>query len=292
MNPHPSPSLQLAAQRSLWLSVAVNVVLTVLQIVTGLWAGSQALVADALHSLSDLIADFVALLARRHSHKAPDDDHHYGHQRYETAASLALGLLLLGAGASMLLGAGNKITSATPLAPVHQAALWVALLTLLAKELLFRYMLKIASEVKSSMLVANAWHARADAASSLVVALGIAGNLAGYTWLDPLAAALVGFMVGKTGWGFAWDALHDLMDRAADADTVAAIRATLLATPGVQGVHDLRTRRMADQIQVDVHLEIDGNLTVHQGHDIAAAARLRVMSSQPVLDVMTHIDPV
>ncbi|MDC7697675.1 cation diffusion facilitator family transporter [Vogesella indigofera] len=292
MNPHPSPSLQLAAQRSLWLSVAVNVVLTVLQIVTGLWAGSQALVADALHSLSDLIADFVALLARRHSHKAPDDDHHYGHQRYETAASLALGLLLLGAGASMLLGAGNKITSATPLAPVHQAALWVALLTLLAKELLFRYMLKIASEVKSSMLVANAWHARADAASSLVVALGIAGNLAGYTWLDPLAAALVGFMVGKTGWSFAWDALHDLMDRAADADTVAAIRATLLATPGVQGVHDLRTRRMADQIQVDVHLEIDGNLTVHQGHDIAAAARLRVMSSQPVLDVMTHIDPV
>ncbi|MDC7710022.1 cation diffusion facilitator family transporter [Vogesella indigofera] len=292
MNPHPSPSLQLAAQRSLWLSVAVNVVLTVLQIVTGLWAGSQALVADALHSLSDLIADFVALLARRHSHKAPDDDHHYGHQRYETAASLALGLLLLGAGASMLLGAGNKITSATPLAPVHQAALWVALLTLLSKELLFRYMLKIASEVKSSMLVANAWHARADAASSLVVALGIAGNLAGYTWLDPLAAALVGFMVGKTGWGFAWDALHDLMDRAADADTVAAIRATLLATPGVQGVHDLRTRRMADQIQVDVHLEIDGNLTVHQGHDIAAAARLRVMSSQPVLDVMTHIDPV
>ncbi len=292
MNPHPHPSLQQAAQRSLWVSVAVNVVLTLLQIVTGLWAGSQALVADALHSLSDLIADFVALLARRHSHKAPDDDHHYGHQRYETAASLALGLLLLGAGASMLLGAGNKITSSTPLAPVHQAALWVALLTLLSKELLFRYMLKIATEVKSSMLVANAWHARADAASSLVVALGIAGNLAGYTWLDPLAAALVGFMVGKTGWGFAWDALHDLMDRAADADTVAAIRATLLATPGVQGVHDLRTRRMADQIQVDVHLEIDGSLTVHQGHDIAAAARLRVMSSQPVLDVMTHIDPV
>lgn len=292
MNPHPHPSLQQAAQRSLWLSVAVNVVLTLLQIVTGLWAGSQALVADALHSLSDLVADFVALLARRHSHKAPDDDHHYGHQRYETAASLALGLLLLGAGAGMLLGAGSKITSAMPLAPVHQAALWVALLTLLSKELLFRYMLKIASEVKSSMLVANAWHARADAASSLVVALGIAGNLAGYTWLDPLAAALVGFMVGKTGWGFAWDALHDLMDRAADADTVAAIRATLLATPGVQGVHDLRTRRMADQIQVDVHLEIDGNLTVHQGHDIAAAARLRVMSSQPVLDVMTHIDPV
>ena len=196
MNPHPHPSLQQAAQRSLWLSVVVNVVLTLLQIVTGLWAGSQALVADALHSLSDLIADFVALLARRHSHKAPDDDHHYGHQRYETAASLALGLLLLGAGASMLLGAGNKITSATPLAPVHQAALWVALLTLLSKELLFRYMLKIATEVKSSMLVANAWHARADAASSLVV-----------RWASPATSpATPGSIRWRRRWSASWSA--------------------------------------------------------------------------------------
>lgn len=289
---HRSSPLQRAAQRSLWVSVAVNVVLTVLQFFIGIWAGSQALIADALHSLSDLFADFVALLARRHSHKAPDDDHQYGHQRFETAASLALGVLLLAAGCSMLFGAGHKITSGTPLAPVHQAALYVALFTLIAKELLFRYMLAIATQVRSSMLVANAWHARADAASSLVVALGIAGNLAGYHWLDPLAAALVGFMVGKTGWQFAWDALNDLMDRAADDATVTTIRDTLLATPGVIDIHDLRTRRMGDQVQVDVHLEVDGNLTVHQGHDIAASARARVMAGQPILDVMIHIDPV
>lgn len=288
---HPDSPLQRAAHRSLLVSVAVNVVLTVMQLLTGLWAGSQALVADALHSLSDLIADFVALLARKHSHKAPDADHQYGHQRYETAASLALGLLLLGAGCSMLLSAGNKLTGTTPLAPVHQAALYAALFTLASKELLFRYMLKIATEVRSSMLVANAWHARADAASSLVVAIGIVGNLAGYTWLDPLAAALVGFMVGRTGWQFAWDALNDLMDRAADEETVTAIRATLLATPGVQGLHDMRTRRMGDQILVDVHLEIDGELSVYQGHDIAASARARVMAAHAVLDVMTHIDP-
>lgn len=289
---HPDSPLQRAAHRSLWVSVGVNIVLTVMQLLTGLWAGSQALVADALHSLSDLIADFVALLARKHSHKAPDADHQYGHQRYETAASLALGLLLLAAGCSMLLNAGNKLTGATPLAPVHQAALYAALFTLASKELLFRYMLKIATEVRSSMLVANAWHARADAASSLVVAVGIIGNLAGYTWLDPLAAALVGFMVGRSGWQFAWDALNNLMDRAADDDTVEAIRATLLATPGVQGLHDMRTRHMGDQILVDVHLEIDGELTVHQGHDIAATARARVMAAHHVLDVMTHIDPV
>lgn len=288
----PDSPLQRAAHRSLLVSVAVNVVLTIMQLLTGLWAGSQALVADALHSLSDLIADFVALLARKHSHKAPDADHQYGHQRYETAASLALGLLLLGAGCSMLLSAGNKLTGETPLAPVHQAALYAALFTLASKELLFRYMLKIATEVRSSMLVANAWHARADAASSLVVAIGIVGNLAGYTWLDPLAAALVGFMVGRTGWQFAWDALNDLMDRAADEETVTAIRTTLQATPGVQGLHDMRTRRMGDQILVDVHLEIDGELSVYQGHDIAASARARVMAAHPVLDVMTHIDPV
>lgn len=289
---HPDSPLQRAAHRSLWVSVGVNIVLTAMQLITGLWAGSQALVADALHSLSDLIADFVALLARKHSHKAPDADHQYGHQRYETAASLALGLLLLAAGCSMLLSAGNKLTGATPLTAVHQAALYAALFTLASKELLFRYMLKIATEVRSSMLVANAWHARADAASSLVVAVGIIGNLAGYTWLDPLAAALVGFMVGRTGWQFAWDALNNLMDRAADDDTVEAIRATLLATPGVQGLHDMRTRHMGDQILVDVHLEIDGELTVYQGHDIAANARARVMAEHHVLDVMTHIDPV
>lgn len=289
---HPESPLQRAAHRSLWVSVGVNIVLTAMQLITGLWAGSQALVADALHSLSDLIADFVALLARKHSHKAPDADHQYGHQRYETAASLVLGLLLLAAGCSMLLSAGNKLTGATPLAAVHQAALYAALFTLASKELLFRYMLKIATEVRSSMLVANAWHARADAASSLVVAVGIIGNLAGYTWLDPLAAALVGFMVGRTGWQFAWDALNKLMDRAADDDTVEAIRATLLATPGVQGLHDMRTRHMGDQILVDVHLEIDGELTVYQGHDIAANARARVMAEHQVLDVMTHIDPV
>ena len=281
-----------AAQRSLWVSVAVNIVLTIAQLLAGVWAGSQALVADALHSLSDLLADFVALLARKHSSKAPDHDHQYGHYRYETAASLALGALLLAAGCSMLWGAGNKIISHSTLSPVHPLALYVALFTLVSKEGLFRYMLAVATRVKSSMLVANAWHARADAASSLVVAVGIGGNLLGYTWLDPLAAALVGFMVGRAGWQFAWDALHDLMDRAADDETVAAIQQALLQTPGVQGIHDLRTRRLGDHVQVDVHLEIDGNLSVREGHDIAANARQRVVASHPVLDVMTHIDPV
>lgn len=151
--------------------------------------------------------------------------------------------------------------------------------------------LRVAERLKSSMLVANAWHARSDAASSLVVAVGIVGNLAGYPILDPIAALVVGLMVGRMGWGFGWEALHDLMDRAVDEEEVEAIRRTLLESPGVLGLHDLRTRKMGDMIVVDVHLDIDGSLSVVAGHDIAVAARQRVLERHRVLNVMTHVDP-
>jgi cation diffusion facilitator family transporter len=241
--------------------------------------------------MSDLVSDFVVLLANRHSQKAADVDHPYGHQRFETAASLALGALLLAVGLGMLWSAFLKLQAPATVAQVHVAALGVALGTLVAKELLFRYMLKTAKRVKSGMLVANAWHARSDAASSLVVALGIVGNLAGYPILDPIAAAIVGFMVARMGWTFGWDALHDLMDRAVDAEETAAIRQTVAQTPGVRSVHDLRTRKMGDKIVVDVHLEVDATLTVEAGHDIAVVARQRVMQRHRVLNVMTHVDP-
>lgn len=280
-----------AASRSTWVSVAVNLLLTGVQIVVGVLSKSQGLIADGIHSASDLVADFVVLLASHHSRKDADEDHPYGHQRFENAASLALGVLLLAVGAGMLWSAMQKLQAPHAIARVHVAALWVALGALAAKELLFRYMLAVARRIKSSMLVANAWHARSDAASSLVVAVGIVGNLLGVPMLDPIAALVVGLMVGRMGWRFSWDALHDLMDRAADEQEVAAIRATLLATPGVSGVHDVRTRKMGDLIVVDAHLEIDGDMTVEQGHDIAVAARRAVMQRHRVLNLMTHVDP-
>ena len=141
------------------------------------------------------------------------------------------------------------------------------------------------------MLVANAWHARSDAASSLVVGVGIIGNLAGYPILDPIAALVVGLMVSKMGWGFSWDALHDLMDRAVDEQEVEAIKRTLIETPGVSGVHDVRTRKMGDMIIVDAHIEVESTLTVEAGHDIAVAARARVLQRHRVLNLMTHVDP-
>ncbi|MCX7251812.1 MAG: cation diffusion facilitator family transporter [Burkholderiales bacterium] len=280
-----------AATRSTWVSVGVNLVLTLLQILAGIFSKSQGLIADGIHSLSDLVADFVVLLAGHHSRKDADTDHPYGHHRFETAASLVLGLLLLAVGLGMLWSAVHKLESPGTVPEVHVLALWVAGGALVSKELLFRYMLAVAKRVKSSMLVANAWHARSDAASSLVVGLGIIGNLAGYPILDPIAALIVGAMVTKMGWGFSWEALHDLMDRAVDEEEVAAIRQTLLDTPGVEGVHDVRTRKMGDMIVVDAHLEVDASLNVEAGHDITVEARNRVLQRHRVLNLMTHLDP-
>jgi cation diffusion facilitator family transporter len=280
-----------AGTRSTWVSVAVNIFLAAVQVVVGLFSHSQALIADGIHSLSDLVSDFVVLVASHQSRKAADEDHPYGHHRFETAGSLAIGAILLGVGLGMLWAAFRKLEAPHTVQPVHAVALWVVGLALVSKELLFRYMLAVAKRVKSSILVANAWHARSDAASSLVVGVGIIGNLAGFPILDPIAALIVGFMVARTGWSFAWDALSDLMDRGADAGEVEAIRATLAETPGIQSVHDLRTRKMGDMLIVDAHLEVDGSLTVAEGHAIAVEARRRVMERHRVLNVMTHVDP-
>ena len=280
-----------AASRSTWVSVIVNLLLTLTQVAAGVFAKSQGLIADGVHSLSDLIADFVVLLANHHSQKEADDDHPYGHHRFETAASLVLGGLLLAVGIGMLWSAFKKLEAPESVPTVHILALWVAGGALAIKETLFRYMLAVAKRVKSSMLVANAWHARSDAASSLVVGLGIIGNLAGYPIFDPIAALIVGFMVGRMGWGFGWDALHDLMDRSADDQEVCAIRQTISETPGVLGVHDLRTRKMGDMIIVDAHIEVTATQTVEAGHDIAVEVRQRVIRRHRVLNLMTHIDP-
>lgn len=288
---HTPAERSAAASRSTWVSVAVNVALSSLQIAVGMLAKSQGLIADGIHSLSDLIADFVVLFAGHHGAKEADADHPYGHQRFENAASMVVGALLLAVGAGMVWSAIGKLENPESIPVVHAVALAVAAAALVAKEILFRYMLKIATEVKSSMLVANAWHARSDAASSLVVGIGIAGNLAGYPLLDPIAALIVGLMIAKMGWKFAWGALHELMDRSIDEQEVAAITSTLAATPGVMGVHDVRTRKMGDMIVVDAHIEVDATIPVEAGHDIAVAARRSVMERHRVLSLMTHVDP-
>ena len=281
-----------AASKSTWISVVVNIFLSIGQILIGIFSKSQGLVADGIHTLSDLVADFIVLVANRHSQKAPDDAHPYGYLRFENAASFILGLILFIVGIGMLCTATHKILHPEQIPKVHSMALWVAITALICKELLFRYMLAIAKKVKSSLLIANAWHARSDAASSFVVALGILGNLAGYPILDPIAALIVGLMIAKMGFEFSWTGLHDLMDKSANEDEIAAIKATLLKKDGILGLHQLRTRKMGDMIIVDVHLEVSGEQSVKEGHRIAVEARNEVLKNHNVIDVVTHIDPI
>ena len=288
---HAPAERSAAAARSTWVSVGVNIVLSCVQISVGVLARSQGLIADGIHSLSDLVADFVVLFASHHGAKEADAEHPYGHQRFENAASFIVGALLLLVGVGMVWSALSKLQDPDSIPVVHAGALAVAAVALVAKETLFRYMLNIAKRVKSSMLVANAWHARSDAASSLVVGIGIAGNLAGYPLLDPIAALIVGCMIAKMGWGFGWTALHELMDRGIDEQELAAIIRTLRDTPGVMGVHDVRTRKMGDMIVADAHIEVDATIAVEAGHDIAVAARRNVMERHRVLSLMTHVDP-
>ena len=285
---------QQSAERSTLVSAGVNCVLSVGQIAAGLWSHSQGLVADGLHTLSDLIADGIVFIANRNSHKGPDEDHQYGHARYENAASLGLGLLLIGAGAGMIWAAVESLRSPQGATPVHGLALVVGLIALVAKEGLFRYMLAVAKRIGSRMLIANAWHARSDAISSLVAAVGVAGNLMGYHWLDPVAACVVGAMIGRVGLRFGWEALNDLMDRALPPSQVQAIRASLAGTPGVISVHDLRTRVTGDQALVDAHIEVDPRVSVSEGHAIAVRARTNALAAHTamaVLDVQIHVDP-
>ncbi len=280
------------ANKSTWVSVVVNFFLVLFQIIVGFFSKSSALIADGLHTLADMLSDLVVLIASSKSLNPPDDDHNYGHQRYENAVSLFLGVVLLGVGLAMIWAAAIKLEQPSLIAPVHKVALFAAVSCLVIKELLFRYLMSVAKRAESTLLMANAWHARSDAASSLVVAVGIAFNLLGFLTFDIIAAIIVGIMILKMGWDFSYEAIHALTDKAVDKDAADNIRKTILETPGVVNVHDLRTRKVGDSIIADVHIEVKGTLSVTEGHAIAVEARNRVMQRHRVLNLMTHIDPV
>ncbi len=285
------PERYAVAQKCTWVSIGINLLLTLLQVVGGFFAHSQALMADGLHSLSDLLSDVLVLYANRHGNRDADDKHPYGHARIETAATLILGVFLAALGIALLIAAAMRLQQPGDLHAVSPLGLAIAILALIAKEGMFRYMMAMALKVRSQMLVANAWHARSDAASSLVVVAGVIGNLLGYTFLDLVAAAVVGVMIAYMGGKLALEALSELIDTGLDAEEVESIRQTLLNTPGVLGLHELRTRKMADNALVDAHVLVDPRISVSEGHHIAESARHAVLNNHHVLDVMVHIDP-
>lgn len=281
-----------AAQRATWVSVVVNLVMTVLQLIVGWLAHSQSLIAHGLHSFSDLLSDFLVIYASRQSAQPADKDHPYGHARMETAATLVLGASLVLIGGGILWESGLRLQHVEVLPAVQWSALWVAIATVISKEALYRYLIRVAERLRSQLLIANALHTRADAASALVVVVGIAGALMGWSFLDLLAAALMGFMILRMGGELAWGALKELIDTGLDETQVAEIGKTLRKTPGVLGLHELRTRRMAHQALVDAHVQVNSRISVSEGHRIAELARANVLRDHPeVIDVLVHIDP-
>tara|TARA_R110002049_G_scaffold22425_2_gene80365 strand:+ start:307 stop:1488 length:1182 start_codon:yes stop_codon:yes gene_type:complete len=278
-------------QRATLVAIATNAGLALGQIVVGLAANAFSLVADAAHTLSDLFTDVLVLFAGRRGSVPPDTDHPYGHGRFETAATLILGTVLSGVGVGFLFASGDRLQNLDEAPALHQAALYMAIATLIIKEGLFRFTLAASRRLNAPLLEANAWHARSDAASSLVVAAGIGGSLAGYPFLEPLAAAVVGFLILRMGLRLAWGALRELVDTGLPDDELQRIRATVRATPGVIDTHDLRTRRMADRVLCDTHVLVDPRITVSEGHRITDRVYKAIRNAHPdVRDVLVHVD--
>lgn len=279
-------------QRATWVAIVTNGVLAIGQFAIGIFANAFSLVADAVHTLSDLFTDLMVLLAGRKGADPADIDHPYGHGRYETAATLMLGAILCAVGFGFLWSSGIRLQHMDEAPPLHQTALYMAIATLIVKEGLFRFTLAAGKRLKSPMLEANAWHARSDAASSLVVAVGIGGGLAGYPFLEPLAAAVVGFLILNMGIRLCWRAMRELVDTGLAENELESIRETIRRTPGVIGLHDLRTRRMADRVLCDAHIQVGPRLTVSEGHRISDSVFFRIRAAHPdVRDILVHIDP-
>lgn len=289
---HDDPARGKGIQRATLVAIVTNAALAIGQVIIGLFANAFSLVADAAHTLSDLVTDLLVLLAGRKGSDPADTDHPYGHGRIETVTTLVLGAVLAGVGIGFLWSSGVRLQHMSALPDLHPAALVMALVTLVAKEGLFRFTLAASRRLHAPMLEANAWHARSDAASSLVVAAGIGGSLAGYPFLEPLAAAVVGFLILHMGFKLAWKSIGELIDTGLPEEELQRLRKTIEQTPGVIGLHDMRTRRMADRVLCDAHVQVDPRITVSEGHRISDAVYLRVRSAHPeVRDVLVHIDP-
>ena len=274
------------------VGAVVNIVLAIAKIVFGLIGQSQSLIADGVHSLSDLVSDAMVLVASKHGSKDADEDHPYGHARIETAVTVGLGVLLLLVAVGLTWDAVNRLFDPARLLHPGWLALSVAVVSVLSKEVLYHYTLRVAKRVRSNLLRANAWHHRSDAISSVVVIVGIAGSMAGLEYLDAIAAAGVAFMIAKIGWELSWHSIKELVDTGLDPERVDAIRSTILGIDGVHALHMLRTRRMGPDALVDVHILVDPKLSVSEGHHISETVRARLVRTiDEVTDVMVHIDP-
>ncbi|WP_455207825.1 cation diffusion facilitator family transporter [Kaarinaea lacus] len=274
------------------VGAAINLVLSVIKILFGYIGQSQSLIADGVHSLSDLISDGLVLLAAKHSHREADEDHPYGHGRIETAVTVALGLMLIVVAGGIAVDAVWRILEPDFLMHPGYLALIIAAISIAANEFLYQYTIRIGNKYNSNMLRANAWHHRSDAISSVIVLFGVGGTMLGFQYLDAYAAIGVAAMIIKIGWDLCAQSVRELVDTGLERETVESISETIMNVDGVRELHSLRTRRMGGEALVDVHVLVSPKLSVSEGHYIGEKVREEVVKQvDDVTDVMVHIDP-
>lgn len=274
------------------VGAVINLALSFGKIVFGWLGNSSALIADGVHSFADLATDVMVWIAAHFSTQPADKEHPYGHGRIETFFTVLLGLVLLLTSAGIAWDAAKRLFEPETLLIPAPFVLLIAFISLVANEGLYQYTMIFARKHKSALLKANAWHHRSDAISSVVVLLGVAGSLLGFHYLDAVAAALVAFMIGKIGWEQAWKAVMELIDTGLDPKKVGKLTQLLLEIEGVRNIHLLRTRLIGGSPIVDVHVQVDGKLSVSEGHRIAEHVRhILLGANKDIVDVTVHIDP-
>lgn len=273
------------------LGVVVHAVLGLIKLIGGWLFHSHALIADGFHSFSDLLIDATVLFVSKYGNQDADRMHPYGHQRFETAGTLFLALILILVGIGIIWDSIDQMLQLNSEKP-GWIALPIAIFSVLMNEGLFHYIRHVAKRVQSSLIMANAWHHRSDAAASLVVTLGLFGTLWGLLYLDTIAAIIVGCMIIKMGWDYGWSSVKELVDTAVEHDIHAKIEHAIQGVEGVEKIHQLRSRLMGGDVYIDVHVLVAPRISVSEGHYIAQQVHRTLKQSIPgVKDVTVHVDP-
>ncbi len=280
-----------AAIRTTIVNAITNTLLAVLKIAIGIIGNSQALLADGIHSFSDLITDALVLMAAKMGEQEPDLEHPYGHRRIETIGGIIISIVLIAVAVGIAYDAVLHILHATSHTPTWPTIV-VAVISILANEGLFRYTLFEGNKVNSDLLRTNAWHNRSDALTSVVVLFAVSGAILGIPHLDAIGAFVIALFILKMGMQLIWRGIQELIDASVDPKTVAAIKDFIVATHGVVAVHQLRTRSHGGNIFVDAHIQVKPDISVSEGHYIGEQVHIGLVRHfDHITDVTVHIDP-
>lgn len=267
-----------------------NLALAALKIAGGIFGRSTAMVADGIHSLSDLLTDVVVLFTHKIGQLPADENHPYGHGRAETIGATVVGAVIIAAGFGLAYEAWTVISTEAFRTP-RIAAAGAAVVSIIVNEVLFHYTRAVGEQTKSPSLVANAWHHRSDAISSVAALIGIGGAMAGYPVMDPIAAVIVAVLVAKVGYDTVFSSLSDLMDTALNEEETERIGKTINSISGVIRTHNLRTRRIGGEVLMDVHIQVDREASVTEGHHIAESVRRKlILEFENIQEVLVHVD--